>query len=398
MKQSHAQLFEELKEGLEPEVVAYLRNAQGPVAVACSGGPDSVAAAIVAKIICDENTDSKNKTPVTLLHFDHRLRGWASKKDAEFVKNLAKEIGADFRLGVWDKDKPDKKNETTARGARMNFLHGWEHETIVLGHHADDAVETMLMRLARGATLEGLLAPHALNRVRQHVHVRPLINLRKKTIVEALKRCKIKYREDKTNAGGDYLRNRIRNKLLPLWHRIESRDVSEGILASRAHMAVHLEADRQLKPATNIEKEWQKRLERYQVNMVVGVTIFLPTGGWISATRVPCPTLGELKTESDSLRCVWLRDSKELMSVKSWTQGTFYRPAGGRNKKIKEILNENCGRVDPEIRTMWPLVSDRDGAPLWLPGVRITQKALVPGGATHAIRLNFCPPGGKVEE
>jgi len=356
-------------ERLEASVVARIQSASSPIAVACSGGPDSVVAALV--------TCALAKVPVTILHFDHRLRGSASRKDAEFVRKLAKEIGADFRLGAWD--KPDKGNELLAREARMAFLHQWEHEYIVFGHHADDAVETFLMRLARGGGITGLCAPHPINSVGPHTHLRPLITLRKKEIVKALKACGIPYRQDHTNSGTDYLRNRIRNKLLPLWQRIETRNVAEGILRTQRglrEMAAEAES-----PVLAVEKENGSFLKEWSMegSLPMEGSLFLPFGGCLKAKRSKTD-VAKIKSGSGPFH-VWIKDPGPLF-VRKWSAGERYTPfCSPGSRKVKELLNENCGEVEPNIRAYWPVVVDAAGKPLWIPGLRVAQQAQAEGWA-----------------
>ena len=426
------QLLNNLEGALAPEVVLLLKNATSPVAVACSGGPDSVAAALIVKAICPQ--------PITLLHFDHRLRGQASTHDAAFVEKLAKEIGADFRLGVWE--RPNSQNETVARTARMKFLHQWEHELIVYGHHADDGVESLLMRLARGGRLRGLCAPHAINRLRGHLHVRPLLLLRKHQIIEALDNLHISYCQDQTNSGLDYLRNRIRHQLLPLWQQIETRDVVAGIVASQQKLrrdyarkqklreeirrlkALLREAGKAL-PASEAEADddadsdeaaFEKetvgglptgymispaapRAPRrvraqpaYDLGLPLEATVFLPSGGSISARRVPAPSLEAIKAASDPRRRVWIYDASSRLRLVSRTDVRNVSTLGGTGRQqVKEILRAGFADLPPEIRAVWPMVY-RGPYLQWLPGARINPTAAVPSDATHAIELNFTPP------
>ncbi len=389
---------------LEPNALAALEaNPPLPVAIACSGGPDSVAAAIIVRELFPTR-------PLTLLHFNHRLRGRDSDKDAEFVRALAQKLNADFRLGIWE--NPDKKNEVAARDARMNFLRQWEHEIIIFGHHADDAAETFLMRLARGASLEGLCAPHAVNRVHGHTHLRPLLTLRKTQILDALKAARIPFRTDRTNAHCDYLRNRIRNKLLPLWQKLETRDIVAGILASQGQLRELRRVLGPLQTRSVCESPAEEAStdndvffecssaglpapERAQAapphSLIPGTTLFLPSGASLSAKRVPAPAPEFLKSHSDPLRLVWVADAP--LFVRGWAQGERYTPLGAPgSRKMKELLNENCAAFRPNVRANWPLICDADGHPLWLPGCRITANAAVAASATHAIELKFFPP------
>ena len=96
---------------------------------------------------------------------------------------------------------------------RMMQLH--RANILLLGHHADDRMETILMRLVRGVGLEGLVAPRAVHKVAFYTKVRPLLTLPKNDIRQALAKFKVSVFEDATNNGDDCLRNRIRHRLLP---------------------------------------------------------------------------------------------------------------------------------------------------------------------------------------
>ena len=79
-----------------------------------------------------------------------------------------------------------------------------------LGHQQDDIAETMLMRLARGSGSAGLAAPRPRQAMSDgRFHLRPLLTLKKAKIVAALRAAGASWREDATNARGDFFRNRI---------------------------------------------------------------------------------------------------------------------------------------------------------------------------------------------
>lgn len=359
-----------------------------PIAVACSGGPDSVAAAMTVRAL--------HSGSLTLLHFNHHLRGAASDGDEDFVRGLAGKLGADFRVGHWENPNPNA-NESNARNARLAWLHGWEHEKIIFGHHADDAVETILMRLARGAGIEGLVAPHAVNTVGAHTHIRPLLNLRKSKIVAALESLQIPYRTDATNAGGDYLRNRIRNELLPLWQKIETRDVAAGILAAQNNLR-ELHRGQKAPPPT-AAKKISAAAAYPATTLAAGSSLYIPlgfvedapVGVWISARLVPSPSSQELVENSAPASRVWVRPTDSLL-VRPWSAGERYTPYGAPgSKKTKELLNATpvSAELPPPLRALWPVVCADDGTPLWLPGCRIHKEATVKKNSATACELRF---------
>jgi tRNA(Ile)-lysidine synthase len=108
-------------------------------------------------------------------------------------------------------------NEAELRAARLAFFAEQRAaqgvRVVATAHHLDDVVESMLMRLARGAGLAGLAAPRAWQPFRDgHAHWRPLIeaSLTKAQLVAALTAAGVPWREDATNAQPIALRNRVR--------------------------------------------------------------------------------------------------------------------------------------------------------------------------------------------
>lgn len=101
----------------------------------------------------------------------------------------------------------DLGGETMAQGAYQGELR------VALAHHMDDRAESILMHLGRGTGLGGLVGI----RYREGPFIRPLLDLRRQTILEAARAAGLVWREDASNLSDDFLRNRIRNHLIPVW-------------------------------------------------------------------------------------------------------------------------------------------------------------------------------------
>jgi tRNA(Ile)-lysidine synthase len=90
------------------------------------------------------------------------------------------------------------------------------------------------MRLARGSGTAGLAAPRPAQAMPGgRWHLRPLLTLQKAEIVSALRQAGAAWREDASNAGGDYFRNRVRRDVLPAWQQAAERDALGGAALSR---------------------------------------------------------------------------------------------------------------------------------------------------------------------
>ncbi len=214
---------------LEPAVLAWAEGAgrRKKWSVAFSGGADSLALLLLVWA----HWPAKRRG-LSALHFDHRLRGAESRADAAFCRQTCAGLGVPLVSGHWEK-APVDASEAEARTARMTFF-GTHARVVWLGHQQDDIAETMLMRLARGSGTGGLAAPRPVQPMPGgRVHLRPLLTLKKAEIAEALRAAGIGWRDDSSNAGDVFFRNRIRRDVVPAWVAAARRDAHAGAARSR---------------------------------------------------------------------------------------------------------------------------------------------------------------------
>lgn len=216
-------------ERLHPVVRAWAgsRPAREKWGVAFSGGADSLALLLLLWAHFPER-----RRHFIALHFDHRLRGRESRADAVFCRRIGRALEVKFVAGSWAQSHRGA-SEAEARDARMAFL-GKHARVLWLGHQMDDIAETLLMRLARGSGTSGLAAPRPVQVVAgDRVHLRPLLSVKKSEVVTALRSAAVTWREDPTNQGIDYFRNRIRRNVLPAWAAAAQRDAVSGAALAR---------------------------------------------------------------------------------------------------------------------------------------------------------------------
>ncbi|RJP28689.1 MAG: tRNA lysidine(34) synthetase TilS [Candidatus Omnitrophota bacterium] len=194
-----------------------------------SGGPDSVALAYILNSL-------KKRLGIKLCigHLDHAMREY-SHKDAYFVRSLAQKLGIPFffsRVRVNQAYK-EASEEQNARSARFSFFLSVAKKEninkIALGHNFDDQAETVLMRILRGAGLYGMLGIMPKREISGHVFIRPLIDLKRKEIIAYLKKKKIRFCIDPSNAKNIYFRNSVRNELLPLLESKYNKNIKERL-------------------------------------------------------------------------------------------------------------------------------------------------------------------------
>ncbi|MDR2030237.1 MAG: tRNA lysidine(34) synthetase TilS [Puniceicoccales bacterium] len=203
-----------------------------PLCVACSGGSDSVALVHLLHA-------SSLRERLVIVHFDHRAGRKTSARDGEFVKNLAWQLALPCEIATRALEEKIPSGESGLRMLRLKFFRRCmaRHGTpfLATAHQRDDALETLLLRLARGGNLEALTAPRTVQRFRDgSIHLRPLLHSSKADLVKFLKVNGWTWCEDETNGMPCHTRNRIRLQLIPLWRTFEPRrNWERSLLRSR---------------------------------------------------------------------------------------------------------------------------------------------------------------------
>ncbi|MGV3463936.1 MAG: tRNA lysidine(34) synthetase TilS [Heyndrickxia sp.] len=195
------------------------------ILVGVSGGPDSMA--LVHYLFRRKDYFSVS---LTVAHVDHMLRGQESYKDLVFVKEFCEKLGINIEVARIDIEKKVHSEgngfEETARKYRYQFyddvMEQYGLNKLVLGHHGDDQIETILMRLTRGSSGKGRAGIPLRRKVAYGELIRPLLCVTKKEIEEYCNYYQLKPRIDPTNQSGEYTRNRFRMDILPLLKRENS--------------------------------------------------------------------------------------------------------------------------------------------------------------------------------
>lgn len=200
----------------------------GPVAVAVSGGSDSLALLVLAARWAREN--GREISGVTV---NHGLRTEASA-EADSVANLCQEMRLPHRILHWQDWDGTGNLQNAAREARKNLISGWAREqdisTVLTGHTKDDQAETFLMRLARGSGVDGLAAIHASQQADGLTWMRPLLLLGRQELRDILRQRGLSWAEDPSNADPRFTRVRFRQAR----DRLAELGLSTDVLAQTA--------------------------------------------------------------------------------------------------------------------------------------------------------------------
>ena len=202
-----------------------------------SGGADSTAALLLA-------SDFKERFGFTVeaVHFNHHLRGEESDREAADAAAFARKRGIPFRCV----DLAVEGAGSIENAARKARLEAWKklaepQSAVVLGHHGGDRRENLLIRLLRGANSWGLSSMRAISRVGGITFLRPLLRNSREEIEDFLRaRGVASWAQDSSNDSTKYLRNYLRNKVLP---ELESRVPGSLKGLDRSLLALEADAD-----------------------------------------------------------------------------------------------------------------------------------------------------------
>ncbi len=203
------------------------------VLAAVSGGADSVCLFLMLKAFLAPGN-------LGAAHFNHLIRGEESDRDEKFVRELAERSGVPFYCGK--KDIPalaaaeQTGTEECARKYRYEFLRetaiekGYEY--IATAHNSGDNAETVLMHILRGCSVDGL-AGIAYS---DGMIVRPMLRISRKSIEQYLEAAEQPYVTDSTNSDNSFLRNRLRNEIIPYLNKQTGYDI-EAVLTRQTEIA-----------------------------------------------------------------------------------------------------------------------------------------------------------------
>jgi tRNA(Ile)-lysidine synthase len=212
------------------------------LAVACSGGADSVA---LLRILLELRLELG--IVLSVAHFHHQIRGAEADADQQFVTGLAERFGLQLHLCTGDAPAFSRQKKISLETAARELRHAWfseliqrqEVDKIATAHTLDDQAETVLMRILRGTGTRGL-AGIAPEQSQKHL-VRPLLAVRRPEIEAFLNGLHQDWRDDASNLDHSHARNRVRHVLLPLLEK-EFNPAIRGTLADLAELAREEEA------------------------------------------------------------------------------------------------------------------------------------------------------------
>lgn len=412
------------------------------ILVACSGGVDSVVLAHLLKSLDFE---------MALAHCNFTLRGKESDGDEMFVIGLAKNMQIPIFAETFDTKAFAKDNgvstQMAARTLRYDWFYGilknFKYDYLLTAHHLDDDLETFFINLSRGTGINGLTGIPAIN---ENV-IRPLLPFSREEILAYAKKNNLKWREDSSNQKADYLRNKLRLEVLPIFKETNdsllnnfkktqrnleaSNNLIEDYMALIYNLVVSEDVDfyridiQKLKELPNTEALLYELLNGFGFTEWGDVSALLnaQTGKQLfSKTHKLLKNRNELllsEIDFDSKDEEFIFSEKEInfpiklkiepvesitetgkniiyvasdklrfpLKIRKWKEGDSFQPFGlkGRKKLSKFFKDEKIPLIQKD--KIWLLLSDEKI--VWVIGYRMDDRFRVDEGTKEILRITF---------
>ena len=193
---------------LENHIKINFSKTKGKKLLVCvSGGIDSM---VLLHLLENLNYN------LSVAHCNFKLRGSESDNDSVFVENYCISKKIKFFKKEFQTNIPKHSVQMSARKLRYEWFYeiieSNKLDYIVTAHHIDDSLETFLINTFRSTGIDGLTGISSFN----NKIIRPLLIFSKSDIINYSKLNNINLREDSSNKKNDYLRNKLRNQVIPL--------------------------------------------------------------------------------------------------------------------------------------------------------------------------------------
>ena len=207
---------------MNTKVIKYLKDLSvsktSKILLAVSGGIDSM---VLMDMLYRHGYN------ISIAHCNFCLRGKESDEDKLFVEKISFKYKKQFYSKEFTTKEYSIQNKISFQMAARVLRYEWfdllkekyDFDFICTAHHHDDSVETFLINLIRGTGISGL---HGIKGIVCSL-IRPMSMCSKKDIIDYANKYGIIYREDSSNKDDKYVRNKIRNKIIPLMQEINPR-------------------------------------------------------------------------------------------------------------------------------------------------------------------------------
>ena len=414
--------------------------------IAISGGIDSV---VLAHLCSQLNLN------FSLCHCNFNLRGQESDDDEAFVTSLAKTLKTLVYTTSFETEKYATKNKVSIQVAARDLRYTWfyklldanQYDYVLTAHNTNDNLETFIINLTRGSGLEGFTGIPPVNQK----SVRPLLAFSRDDITLFAIKNGIVWREDRSNASIKYVRNKVRQKVIPILKELnphvlesfqntieylnESQSIINDAVKNITANVVSYENDVLKISCKEIDKLSNKKAYLYQLLQGYGFTAWNDIVDLISAQpgkQIFSNTHRLLKdrnflilttiNKSQSIKGPILIDQKvsEItnpikltiqntddytsknkeqiiidkdlvnypLSLKKWHHGDAMYPTGMKgSKKISQLFKDNKLSLLDKEK-IWILADAKDHI-IWVIGLRQDRRYLVNKTSKNRLKISY---------
>lgn len=388
-----------------------LLTKSGKYIVALSGGADSVA---LLRIMLSLHYN------VEAAHCNFHLRGEESNKDEHFVTDLCNTLPTPLHIIHFNTRQYAEEHkvsiEMAARELRYNWFAKLKEELhadgVLVAHHIDDSVETILINLIRGTGANGLVGI----RPKNGDIIRPLLCVDREEIINYLQSIEQDYITDSTNLVDDVVRNKLRLKIIPLLKEInpafvynvqrtaenisdslEKTDESE-LFNILKHFGFNGTQVRSL-PPTLFHKEGAKKWHSKNFELILDRNSLVITqrhsleelaiqdhSNKLETITIPVPEISTLHSQPKELAFIDADKVSQPLTLRKVRQGDRFIPFGMKGSKlVSDYLTDiKMPLIDKRHQLV---VEDALGRIVWLVNQRTDNRFRITNSTTHCLQL-----------
>lgn len=369
--------------------------------LAVSGGVDSM-------VLLESFFLLQKKFPMlqfSVVHIHHHLRK-ESDEEETMVRNFCGERNISLEVYHWEEGiKQIVGIEEKARKFRYQKLEESMNKNktlyVVVAHHADDQAETVLMKLTRGSTLDGIAGMKPMRSFGNGYLIRPLLMLDKEELYEYASIHQIPYREDVSNQNLKYTRNRFRQEIIPLFKQENTKfnqkiQVFTQTLQEQQELILNLAYQWMEQELVELPNGWSWKSENYikqpvGLQKVILVELSKKLGGLLSAKNVSDiqkAILSDTSQMSLNLQKQWTFQKRydQLLIIKEESDEIPYQEILVEESQTADILLSEDEKISFSAELGWEMFVSREDFPLMVRRRKSRDRFLLKENQHQSIR------------
>ena len=321
----------------------------------------------------------------SVVHIHHHLRKESDEEEA-MVRDFCRERNISLEVHHWEQGASQTVGvEEKAREFRYQKLEESmnKHKAsyVVVAHHADDQAETVLMKLTRGSTLEGIAGMKSIRPFSNGYLIRPFLTVDKEELYEYASIHQIPYREDASNQSLEYTRNRFRQEIIPLFKQ-ENPKFNQKIqeftqtLQEQQELILTLAYQWMEQELVELPNGWSWNREKYikqpvGLQKVILVELSKKFGGLLSTknvSEIQKAMLSDTAQMSLNLPKQWTFQKRynQLLIIKEERNEIPYQEISIENVQSADIVLSEDERISFTAELGWEMFVSREDFPLMI--------------------------------